>query len=165
LPAIIHEFVRTGMMRIEYRSFKTDTHDPRLFLRQQTGALGAGAQNKLWQFIETFYYEQGREYTPYATESYVDGIAGQVPGLNMAQWRHDRLRGRRSELVALDDRAARAHGFHDTPGFRIGLTGGPLANFSGRYIIRFFGEKNPLSLIDTQDLKKAIDDLLYRRKV
>jgi Thioredoxin len=64
LPAIIKRFVRRGEMRIEFRSFKTDTHNANTFLNQQSAAIAAGAQDKLWNFVETFYYEQGKEYTP-----------------------------------------------------------------------------------------------------
>ncbi len=70
LPAIIKRYVRSGEMRIEFRSFKTDTRNPTTFLNQQTAAIASGAQGKLWNFVETFYYEQGEEYTPYVTERY-----------------------------------------------------------------------------------------------
>jgi hypothetical protein len=95
LPAIIHRFVRAGILKIEYRSFKTNTINPETFVKQQTVAVAAGAQHKLWNFIYTFYYEQGTEYTPYATESYIDNIASQVSGLNIALWHQDRNNGRR----------------------------------------------------------------------
>ena len=163
LPAIIQDYVRHNIVKIQYRSFKTDTHNPRVFAPQQAAALAAGTQNKMWNFIETFYHEQGKEYTPYVTEQYLDGIASQVPGLNLAHWHHDRGNGRLSEQVLADDQTGRAVGFHDTPSFRIGRTGGKMKDFTGRYIILQFAGysrmKHPVSLIDTQDLKKAIKEL------
>jgi Thioredoxin len=163
LPAIIQDFVRTGTIKIQYLSLKTDTIHPQVFVNQETAALAAGAQSKMWNFVETFYHEQGREYTPYVTESYLDGIARQTPGLNITQWHHDRETGRRSEQVVTDDQTARALGFHDTPAFRIGRTGQPFRNFSGRTVILEFAGfarmKYPVSLIDTQDLTTAIKEL------
>lgn len=164
LPAIIEDYVRRGLIQIEYRAFKTDTLSPATFVRQQTAALAASAQNKLWNYIETFYHEQGREYTPYATESYIDNIATQVPGLNLAKWHQDRQTGRRSERVVAEDQAGRAVGFHDTPAFLIGRTGGRLKDFTGRIIyLEFAGfrrMKYPVALIDAQDLKKTIKELV-----
>jgi len=167
LPAIIQGFVRTGIVKIQYLSLKTDTIHPQVFVNQQAAALAAGAQNKLWNFIETFYYEQGKEYTQYVTESYLDGIASQTPGLNLTQWHHDRATGRRTEQVVTDDQAARSLGFRDTPAFRIGRTGGPLRSFSGRTVILEFAGfakmKYPVSLIDTQDLQQAVAGLAAQR--
>jgi hypothetical protein len=159
LPAIIQEFVRSNVVRIEYRSFKTDTHAAKAFLNQQTAALAAGSQGEMWNFIETFYHEQGREYSGYATESYIDGIASQVPGLDLGQWDTDREKVALPRLVIADDHTARVLGFHDTPAFRIGRTGGQMKTLTGRYIIRFRKERNPLSLMDKQDLKEAIEQL------
>jgi protein-disulfide isomerase len=159
LPAIIQEFVRPGIVKIQFRSFKTDTHNPTTFINQQSAALAAGTQNKLWSFIETFYHEQGQEYTPYATESYLNNIARQVPGLNRSRWHAERVTGRLSSRVVSDDRTARTLGFHDTPAFRIGRTGVPLKNFSGREIILYAGQKNPVSLVDAQDVRTATREL------
>ena len=164
LPGIIRRYVRPGTMRIEFRAFKTDTHIQREFVAQQTAALAAGVQDRLWSFIETFYYEQGPEYTPYVTERYLEGIAGQVPGLNLAQWHRDRRGGRRSELVGEEDQYGRSLGFHDTPSFQLGPAGGPLKDFIGRQIETFGYRRGgslepPFSLIDTQDIATALGQL------
>lgn len=163
LPAIIDRFVRSGQMRIEFRSFKTDTHNPSTFLNQQTAAIAAGAQDRLWNFIETFYYEQGKEYTPYATERYIDGIAAQVPGLRPGQWHRYRASGQLDAQVVADDREVRELGFHDTPAFVLGRTGGQMKKLTGRYIVwQFpgFGRmRDSVSLIGTDDVQKAIEAL------
>ena len=39
----------------------------------------AGKQNKMWNFIETFYHEQGEEDSGYVTEKYLQGIASAGP--------------------------------------------------------------------------------------
>ncbi|MGN6372083.1 MAG: DsbA family protein [Solirubrobacteraceae bacterium] len=160
LPAIVDDFVRRGIVKIEYRSFKTDTIDPRVFVKQQTAALAAGVQSRLWSFVETFYQEQGREYTPYVTESYLDGIAQQIPGLSLTLWHRDRLTGRRTEQVVADDRLARAVGFHDTPAFRIGLSGKPLRTLEEGETVFFHGQRYPVTLIDAENVENAVKKLL-----
>jgi hypothetical protein len=163
LPAIIQRFVRPGIIKIQYRSLKTDTHNATVFINQQSAAIAAGKQDKMWTFAETFYHEQGREYTPYVTERYLDGIASQVPSLNLTQWHSERAPGTFSTQVVSDDQAARSFGMHDTPGFAIGHTGSKLKDFVGRIIFLEFPGfgmmKYPVSLITTQDLKNAIKEL------
>ena len=75
LPSIIQKQVRTGKLKIEYRSLETATHEPEIFKTQQIAALAAGKQNKMWNFVETFYHEQGEENTGYVTESYLQELA------------------------------------------------------------------------------------------
>ncbi len=159
LPAIVKELVRPGVLKIEYRSFKTNTLDPATFVRQQTAALAAGAQDKLWDYIEIFYGEQGREYSEYVTESYIDGIARQVRGLDNARWRRDRNDGRRSEQVVADDQAAGADGIHTSPGYRLGRTGDRLHDFAGSDAITFPHQKYPTTWVSAEDLAKAIQKL------
>lgn len=156
LPSIIQEFVRPGILKIEYRSFKTNTLQPQPFVKQQTAAVAAGAQNKLWNFIETFYHEQGREYTPYVTENYIDNIASQVPGLNIARWRQDRNDGRRSEQVVVDDQTGKADGIHTTPSYRLGRTGDHLKNLMGSQVITFSRQTYPTSWVSAKDLANAV---------
>ncbi len=178
LPAIVNDFVRPNILRLEYRALKTDTLNPKVFVIQQTAALAAGRQDKMWNFLSTFYYEQGPEYTTYVTEQYLDGIARQVPALNLAQWNNNRVVPLAKTVVA-DDHTARALGFHDTPAFRIGRTGEPLRKFAGRNLVIYpryhyklsptgapiviskqNGYMNPLSPVDAQDIKKAIEEEL-----
>ncbi len=159
LPAIIDEFVRPGILKIEYRSYKTNTIHPETFVKQQAAAIAAGAQDKLWNFVNTFYYEQGREYTPYVTESYIDNIASQVPGLNIALWHKDRNDGRRTEQVVADDQQARAEGIHVTPAYRLGRTGGPLKNFMGSESFVFAKQHHPTTFASAEDIANAIKEI------
>jgi protein-disulfide isomerase len=126
LPAIIQKWVREGKVKIEYRSLETATREPEVFKTQQVAALAAGKQNKMWNFLETFYHEQGEEDSGYVTESYLQGIAKQVPGLDLATWTTDRGDGALSERVATDAQAANNAGFTGTPSFLIGKTGGTM---------------------------------------
>jgi len=125
LPALIQTWVRTGKVKIEYHSLETATREAEVFKTQQVAALAAGKQNKMWHFIETFYHEQGEEDSGYVTEKYIQGIASQVPGLNLSQWTADRSNPTLASEVTSDAQAANNAGFTGTPSFLIGKTGGP----------------------------------------
>jgi len=126
LPTLIKKWVSTGKLRIEYRSLETATNEQEVFKTQQVAALAAGKQNKAWNFIETFYHEQGEEKTGYVTESYLQGIAKQVPGLNLAKWTADRNEAGLGKQIEADGEAAANAGFNGTPSFLLGRSGGTL---------------------------------------
>jgi len=126
LPTLVQDYVRSGKLKIEYRSFETATREPETFKTQQVAALAAGKQNKMWHFIELFYHEQGEEDSGYVTESYLQNLAQQVPGLNLTQWGSDRNDPALVNQVASDAQAASNEGFTGTPSFLIGKTGSPL---------------------------------------
>jgi protein-disulfide isomerase len=129
LPQIIQKWVRTGKLRIEYRSLETASREPEVFKSQQIAALAAGKQSKMWHYIELFYHEQGEENTGYVTENYLQGLARQVPGLNIAKWTSDRGDPTLASAVAADAQLANNEGFNGTPSFLIGKTGGKLKKF------------------------------------
>ncbi|HTU80230.1 MAG TPA: thioredoxin domain-containing protein [Solirubrobacteraceae bacterium] len=131
LPKIIPRWVRTGKLRIEYHSMSTATGNAEkdgaepaeIFKTQQVAAYAAGKQNKAWYFIETFYHEQGEEDSGYVTEKFIQGIASQVPGLNLTKWSSDRGDPELADEVETDTQIANTEGFTGTPSFLIGHTG------------------------------------------
>jgi protein-disulfide isomerase len=129
LPTVIQKWVRTDKMKIEYLSLETATREPETFKLQQVAAYAAGKQNKAWYFIETFYHEQGEEDSGYVNESYLQGIASQVPGLNLADWTAARGESKYASEVESDAQAANQEGFTGTPSFMLGKTGGTLEKF------------------------------------
>ena len=130
LPSIIERWVRAGKLRIEYHALQTATPEPAVFAAQQVAALAAGNQSKAWHFIETFYDEQGEEGSGYVTETYLQGIAGQVPGLDLARWASDRGDPELATEIARDEQAAEDAGLSGTPSFLIGASGSAMAAFS-----------------------------------
>ncbi len=168
LPDIVREWVRTNIVKVQYRSFMTASSPyPDVFVGQQAAALGAGVQDRLWNFIETFYHEQGQEHTRYVTEAYLDNIAGQVPGLEPSEWESDRENSQLTKQIIEDNHAARAVGFPDAPVFLIGRTGGKLAPWPGYRLYEEPGLKpgftkrpvHPASFITSKILKMVIERL------
>jgi protein-disulfide isomerase len=124
LPSIIQQWVRTGKVKIEYRSLETATREPEVFKTQQVAALAAGKQNKMWHFVELFYHEQGEEDSGYVTESYLQNLAQQVPRLSLTKWTSDRGDPALANEIESDKQAANNAGFTGTPSFLVGKTGG-----------------------------------------
>jgi protein-disulfide isomerase len=130
LPTIIQNWVRPGKLKIEFRSMPTATREPEVFKNQQVAALAAGKQQKAWYFIELFYHQQGQENSGYVTESFLQNLAQQVPGLNLSQWSSERSNSALVSQVETDAQAASNEGFTGTPSFLIGKSGGALSKYS-----------------------------------
>lgn len=124
LPSIIDKWVRPGLVRLEYRSFQTDTSNESTFFRQEIAALAAGRQDKMWNFALTFVRQQETPRTGYATDEFLTGIAEQVPGLEWARWRQDREAPVLLEKVALGIHRAQVKDLEGTPSFLLGFQSG-----------------------------------------
>ena len=114
-PTLIARDVRDGKVQVVYRSFETATRDPRTFEVQQVAALAAGAQNRFWDFAELFYDQQGAEGTGYVTDSYLAGLASQIPGFDMDRWQTARNDQSLASQVASEEQAASAADIQGTP--------------------------------------------------
>jgi protein-disulfide isomerase len=130
LPSVIQRWVRTGDLRIEYRALETATREPDVFVAQQVAALAAGRQDRAWNFIETFYREQGEEGSGYVTDSFLEGIADEVLGLNLSQWNRDRGDPELANQIDADQQAAESAGLRGTPSFLIGASTSAMTAFS-----------------------------------
>jgi protein-disulfide isomerase len=130
LPSIIQRWVQTGKLRIESHALQTATYEPEVFVAQQVAALAAGRQERAWHFIETFYAEQGEENSGYVTDAYLQGIASQLTGLDLARWTSDSRDPELANQIADDARAAQNTGLTGTPSFLIGASGDAMSAFS-----------------------------------
>ncbi len=82
------------------------------------------------------------------TESYIQNIASQVPGLNLADWTAARSEPAYANEVDADAQAANQAGFTGTPSFELGKTGGTLEKFE------------PGTYTETTPYEAAIEKLL-----
>jgi protein-disulfide isomerase len=124
LPFLIRHWVRDGKLRIVYRSTKADTPDPAEFRGQQIAAMAAGQQQKMWTFIDLFYREQQHEFTHYADDAFLEGIAEQT-GVNLWRWAGDRQSDKWAGKIESDEMLAERKVMESTPSFLIGPSGGP----------------------------------------
>jgi protein-disulfide isomerase len=115
---LIQNEVRSGKAKIVFRSLETASQSspiPNAFQNQQVAAYAAGLQNLGWYYVELFYHQQGQEGTGYATESYLDNIAKQIPGLNYSKWLADRKNPSLLAQLQADQQAASARAINSTP--------------------------------------------------
>lgn len=117
-PQLISNDVRSGKVKLVYKSFETATGgapDPNIFPTQQAAAYAAGLQGKAWYYILLFYHEQGQEDTGYVTPAYLESIAKQIPGLNYNQWLSQYQSSTLTSQVQSEDQYANSQNFQGTP--------------------------------------------------
>jgi protein-disulfide isomerase len=120
LPSVVNDYVRTGKARIQFRNISFIGDDsPRLAQM----AAAAGEQDKLFDFIELVYANQGEENSGYATDAYLKKIASTIPGLDVAT----ALKARSSTKVRAQlteaEQLAQANGVTGTPTLFVGKSG------------------------------------------
>jgi protein-disulfide isomerase len=145
LPQLIQGPVKEGKVRIEYLSLQTATQSQETFHTQQKAALAAGPQKKAWNYIELFYNEQQAEGTEYVDENFLQGIAQQIPGLDLNKWQSERSNPKFESEIATDAQLANNNGLTGTPSFLIGHSGGALKKYEWS------------SLTDPKGFEEAID--------
>ncbi len=123
LPALLREYVRPGKLQIEFRGLDFVGPDSAVALRT---ALGASAQNRVWNIVDLLYRNQGTENTGWVTDSLLRAVLAGVPGLDANRV----LAARDGAQVAaqVQDAANKAGsaGIRGTPSFAVGRTGGQL---------------------------------------
>jgi protein-disulfide isomerase len=128
LPTLIRDDVRAGKLKIEYRPqhFVGEQLNPGDSLAAARFAEAAGAQNRLWSFVEQFYANQQDESTRYVSDAYLRRIAATVPGLDARSAFANRSGAAVTGALQRSSAEFGAHGFTGTPSFLLGRTGGSL---------------------------------------
>jgi len=118
---LIASDVRAGKVKIVYRGLETasSTANAGEYVASQVAARAAGLQNREWYYVLLWYNEQGSEDVPYVTDSYMQGLAAQIPGLNLPSWQSARNSQTLANDVSQDARAANSAGFSSTPSLAI----------------------------------------------
>jgi protein-disulfide isomerase len=80
LPTIVRDYVRTGKVNYELRIRSFLGRDS---VRAAGAASAAAGQNRMYQFADLFYRNQGPENSDYADADFMREIAGQVEGLDV----------------------------------------------------------------------------------
>lgn len=87
-------------------------------------ALAAGEQDRLWNFIEAFYANQGVENSGYVDEDFLRSIAEEAGVPDIERWERDRDSDRWNAELEEIDVQARGYGFTGTPSFAVSGKGG-----------------------------------------
>ena len=116
--SVVDEYVRPGRIRLDFRGLAFLGPDS---LKALKIAVAAGHQNKLWQVVGLFYANQGQENSGWVTDSLIDQILSEVPGLDAAKVKADA----QSPAVAKEIRAfnneAQKLQVPGTPAFYLGV--------------------------------------------
>jgi protein-disulfide isomerase len=126
LPTLVRDYVRTGEVSMRFENLS--------FIGPGSVAAGrvaaaAAQQNRLWNFVDLMYLNQGEENSGYVTPSYLHRLLDAAPGVNVAK---ALSASQTPSAIAALERAtttANADGIDSTPSFLIGKAGGPLHLF------------------------------------
>jgi protein-disulfide isomerase len=144
-PQLIQNDVRSGKVKVVYKSFCTATCSSAgqsVFNTQQVAAMAAGKQNRFWDYTELFYRDQGAEGSGYVTQAYLDKLAHNTVGLDFNAWSNARNDSGLLAQVQADGQSATSQA----------ITGTPTLIFQGPK-----GKAQPSSSVPTySDLQQAI---------
>src|SRR4051794_22392842 len=112
-PALVAKYVRPGKVKMVFQNYAFIGPDS---LTAALAAEGAGKQNKLWQFIDVFYNNQGTENTDYVTDKFLTKI-GDGAGVDSQKMLTDRNDPSARQAVAAAQQAAASAGVNSTPTF------------------------------------------------
>lgn len=127
LPTLVTNYVRTGkvQMRFENLSFI----GPGSVAAGRVAA-GAAEQDRLWNFVDLLYLNQGEENSGYITPGYLRRLLTAVPELDVPSALAASRTATANDALALANQIAQANGVDGTPTFLIGRAGEPLRQFS-----------------------------------
>jgi protein-disulfide isomerase len=127
LPTVIQDHVRNGQAKIELRLVDIlDRDGVTDSARMASVAYGAQQQNKLWNFVDLQYFNQGEEDTGYATDAYIKNIASGVKGLDVTRTFAQRSTPGASRALRDADTLFARYGAEGTPAILVGPSGGAL---------------------------------------
>jgi protein-disulfide isomerase len=123
MPSLLQRYVRTGKVKMVYQDLAFLGNDS---VKAGRAAAAAGAQNKLWQFVDVAYADQGGESSGYVTDSWLRGVAAKVPGLDVIRVMSER--NATSTLQAIEQARTQAKqlGVTTTPTFFLQRGAGPM---------------------------------------
>ena len=127
LPPIVARYVRSGRLMLEFRALDFIGADSR---RAASMAAALAEQDRLWEFVELAYRNQGLENSGYVTDTYLSALAAAIPGVDLQ--RALGARGSEAARAQLEEARALARQAHvsSTPTFEVSRGGQPPRRFS-----------------------------------
>jgi protein-disulfide isomerase len=142
MPKLLGRYVRTGKVKIEARPIAFIGPDSE---RGRAGALAAAQQNRMFNYMQLLYLNQGTENTGWLNDAMATSAASSIPGLNVRAWSSARNSSTVKDLSTQFDDQANADNVTETPTVLVGKTGGKL-------------EKAEVSLSNIDALSAAIEN-------
>ena len=123
MPALIGRYVRTGKVKIEARPIAFIGADSQ---RGRAAAIAAGEQNKLFNFAQILYLNQGSENTGWLNDQMVTSAAASIPGLDVSRLVASSSSDAVKAKAGAFDRQAVADNVRATPTILVGKSGDAL---------------------------------------
>jgi protein-disulfide isomerase len=120
-PGIVAKYVRPGKVKMVFQNYAFIGPDS---LTAARAAEAAGSQNKLWNFIDVFYNNQGTENTDYVTDAFLTKIANGA-GVDAAKMLTERANPKVDTAIAKAQQEAQRAGVNSTPTFLVQKAGQP----------------------------------------
>jgi protein-disulfide isomerase len=120
MPTLISRYVRPGMLKVEVRPVAIRGGDS---FRGQSATIAAGMQNKLFNFMQLLYVNQGIENTGWLDDDMVKSAASSIPGFDVGLFLKQVDSSTVAEQVKTVDAQASADGLDRTPTILVGKTG------------------------------------------
>jgi protein-disulfide isomerase len=147
LPELVQRYVRTGKVKMNLEVIAIIGPQSRDAAR---AAAAAARQNRMWQFADAFYANQGPENGGYVTPQFIRSIAQKVPGLDVQRLVRDERSPAAEAIQREAVQLAARFGVDSTPTFELSRTGGKPTEVQ-------------LTQLSPDELAAAIDRLLAKR--
>lgn len=122
MPAVL-ERVRRGELRVVMRPLKFLGPDS---VEAASVAGAVALQDRVWQFVDIFFHNQGEENSGYVTEAFLRRVGTAIPGLDVDRAFAERDSPAAQRLTEDAEQEARRVRLESTPSFLAGPTGGTL---------------------------------------
>jgi protein-disulfide isomerase len=144
MPTLLSRYVRPGKVKIEARPIAFIGPDSE---RGRAGALAAAEQNRLFDYMQLLYLNQGTENTGWLDDAMATAAAASIPGLDVHAWSSGRGSSAVTDQESQFDNEGNADNVTETPTVLVGKTGGKL-------------QKASVSLSNIDSLSTAIENAL-----
>jgi len=141
-PTVVDEYVRLGKVKSEFRGFPFIGPES---VKALSFIYAAGLQDKLWQFQEALFRNQGGENDGWVTDDLLRQIAGEIDGLDVDKLFADAASDGISQEVNAAPAEAAAAGVNQTPSLFVKV-----------------GDADPyfIQVGDVEGMRAALDDAL-----
>lgn len=127
MPSVIPKYVRTGKVKVEARPIVAIGPDSE---RGRRATQAAGLQNRLFDFAQLLYFNQGGENSGWLNDAMVQAAASSIPGFSVAALQNARDSAPVLAQLKRFDAQANADHVAGTPTIYVGKTGGALHEVS-----------------------------------
>jgi protein-disulfide isomerase len=119
-PDLVNKYVKPGKVKMVWRNLTFIGPDS---ITAARAASASGAQNKLWDFADLFYKNQGTENTGYVTDKFIENIAKSAD-VDVAKMKADQSAPFVEQQLGEAQQQAQEFQINSTPSFLIQIGNG-----------------------------------------